>query len=322
VELSTKRLVRRRFLQGTALFGAAGGLWVWRSQSWAARFLRDRITEIGRTVPAAPQRPTPGTWSDQEVTVAWLGHATVLVNFLGFKILTDPAFFSRVGPDWRIGQIGPQRLVACALKPVDLPAIDLVLVSHAHFDHLDTPSLRSVRGKPELITAKATADLIPARNFKQVRELSWGESVTVNAKSGTAQVRAFEVMHWGARWRKDRHRGYNGYVIEREGRRIVFGGDTANSSTFASLRQRQRATLALMPIGAYDPWIRSHCTPEEAVEMANAAGVDYLVPIHHQSFRLSREPFMEPVERITAALAKEPERLALREVGGTFRLKV
>jgi L-ascorbate metabolism protein UlaG (beta-lactamase superfamily) len=76
-----------------------------------------------------------------------------------------------------------------------------------------------------------------------------------------------------------------------------------------------------MPIGAYDPWIHSHCTPEQALAMANAARADYLVPIHHQSFKLSREPISEPIERMRAALAREPERLVVSEVGGTFQLK-
>ena len=304
------------------MLGATSGFWLWRSQTWTARFLRERVAEIGREIPTAAQKPTPDKWSDHDVTVAWLGHSTVFINFYGVKILTDPVFFSRVGPDWRFAQIGPKRLVACALEPKDLPAIDLVIVSHAHFDHLDTPSLCALPGRPALVTAKATADLMPAARFRQVRELRWGESTTIKAKAGVARVNAFEVKHWGARWRKDRHRGYNGYVIEREGKRIIFGGDTADSSTFAALRKPEHRALALMPIGAYDPWIRSHCTPEQAVEMADAARADYIVPLHHQSFKLSNEPFSEPIDRITAALQREPERLALRETGGTFRWRI
>jgi L-ascorbate metabolism protein UlaG (beta-lactamase superfamily) len=276
---------------------------------------------LGCEVPPAPQSPTPSKWSDSDVTLAWLGHATVFINFFGVKILTDPVFFSRVGPDWRFAQIGPQRLAQCALKPGELPAIDLTLVSHAHFDHLDTPSLRAVPGKSALVTAKATADLIPARKFRQIEELRWGQSTTINTRAGDVRVEAFEVKHWGARWRKDRHRGYNGYVIERESKRIIFGGDTANLQTFSALRGRQGAAVACMPIGAYDPWIHSHCTPEQALAMADAARAQYFVPIHHQSFKLSREPLAEPIERLVAALAREPDRLGLREIGGTFRLK-
>jgi len=321
MQKADKRVNRRRFLAVSTVLGATGGLWLWRSHSWAARFLRERIAEVGRTIPATSQRPAPLQWPDDQITVAWLGHATVLINFFGVKIITDPVFFARIGPDWRFAQIGPQRLVRCALYPGDLPAIDLTLVSHAHFDHLDIPSLRAVPGGPALITAKATSDLIPARRFRQVQELRWGESDTLVAKAGPVRVQAFEVNHWGARWQKDRYRGYNGYLIEREGRRIIFGGDTAQAQTFAGLRRPQPVGLAFMPIGAYDPWIHSHCTPEQALAMANAARADYVVPIHHQSFKLSREPISEPIERFSLALAREPERLAVREIGGTFRLK-
>lgn len=119
----------------------------------------------------------------------------------------------------------------------------------------------------------------------------------------------------------DDYRGYNGYVLERNGRRIIFGGDSAFTDSFASLRNRQRYDLAIMSIGAYDPWIRSHATPEEAATMANAAGADHIMPVHHQTFRLSAEPFREPIERFQAALQREPERIALREIGETFRVR-
>jgi L-ascorbate metabolism protein UlaG (beta-lactamase superfamily) len=316
-----RRISRRCFLATSTLLGATGGLWLWQSRSWTARFLRERVAEIGRDVPAAPERPAPGKWSDQNVTVAWLGHSTVLINFFGVNVLTDPVFFSRVGPDLRFAQIGPKRLVHCALSPRELPPVHLVLISHAHFDHLDTRSLRVLPGKPVLVTAKATADLIPARRFSSVQELRWNESTSLLTKAGPLRVAAFEVNHWGARWRRDQYRGYNGYVIEREGKRIIFGGDTAKTQTFAELRQSKPAGLALMPIGAYDPWIHSHCTPEQALAMANAARADYIVPIHHQSFKLSREPFAEPLERLVAATAREPERLAIQQIGGTFQLK-
>ncbi len=129
------------------------------------------------------------------------------------------------------------------------------------------------------------------------------------------------MKHWGARLLRDVSRGYNGYIIERNGRRIIVGGDTAFTDTFAALRQRRPFDLAVMPIGAYDPWIRAHATPEQAVAMANAAGADYIMPVHHQTFRLSAEPFREPIERFEAALQQTPERIALREVGETFRLR-
>ena len=145
----TRPLLNRRTFMTTGAIAAAGGAaWVGVSSSWGARFLRQRFEEIGRDIPPAPNKPNPSSWSDNAVTLAWLGHATVLINFYGLRILTDPALYPRIGVDLGLGTLGPMRLVQCALTPDELPDIDLVLVSHAHFDHLDTSSLGSLRGKP------------------------------------------------------------------------------------------------------------------------------------------------------------------------------
>ena len=116
---------------------------------------------------------------------------------------------------------------------------------------------------------------------------------------------------------RDTWRGYAGFVVEREGRRLLIGGDTADTPLFRNHRRHGPFEAAVMPIGAYDPWIRNHCTPEQAVRMADAAGARLFVPIHHQSFRLSREPVMEPIARADEMLAKERGRLALRAIGET-----
>ena len=278
------------------------------------------MAEVGREVPPASHTPTPGVWPDNAVTLAWLGHATVLINFYGVRVLTDPALFHRIGVHTWVGSIGPLRLTSSALTAPELPDIDLVLVSHAHFDHLDTPSLAALPGLPSVVVAPHTSDLLPRRRYASVRELRWGDSVRIDTPRGDVRVRAIEVKHWGARMRRDTHRGYNGYVLEREGSALLFGGDTAGTPLFASYRRYGPYDAAIMPIGAYDPYIYNHCTPEQAVAMADAAGARLFVPIHHQSFQLSREPFLEPIERTLAALALEPNRLALREIGETARV--
>jgi L-ascorbate metabolism protein UlaG (beta-lactamase superfamily) len=153
-----------------------------------------------------------------------------------------------------------------------------------------------------------------------VIELGWGERKWVDTSASKIDVLAFRVKHWGARKQRDAHRGYNGYLLERNGRRIIFTGDTAMTNGFADLREQGSIDLAIMPIGAYNPWIRSHCTPEQAIEMANAAGAQFIMPVHHQTFRLSFEPLREPIERFEDALRTEPGRVALREIGETFVL--
>ncbi len=287
---------------------------------WYAHLWREWTVESRRRIAPAFAVPTPKTWSDDGVTAAWLGHSTVLIKFFGFVILTDPVLFPRIGIRFPGFTVGPKRLTAPALHVRDLPAIDLVLLSHAHFDHFDTRTLHRLSANADVITAPHTLDLLRWMPFSRKRELRWGEDVMVKRAAGELLVRAFPVKHWGARLRHDYHRGYNGYVLERNGRRIIYAGDTAATDSFAALRSR-RFDLAVMPIGAYDPWVHSHATPEQAIAMADAAGADYIMPVHHQTFRLSAEPFREPIERFEAALERTPERIAVREIGETFRLR-
>jgi L-ascorbate metabolism protein UlaG (beta-lactamase superfamily) len=301
---------------------ALGSAWFGGSSSWGARFVRERLAEMGRDIPPAPHAPNPSSWSDNALTMAWLGHATLLVNLYGVRILVDPTLFPRIGVDAVLGTIGPQRLVHCALTAHELPDIDLVLVSHAHFDHLDTPSLGAVKGRPVAVMAPATSDLLPRRRYSAVHEVRWGETVAVNTPRGDVRVRGIEVKHWGARMRRDTYRGFTGFIVEREGARLLFGGDTALTDAFRAHRAHGPFDAAVMPVGAYDPWIFNHCTPEQAVAMADAANARLFVPVHHQSFRLSNEPFLEPIERTEAALFSERGRLALREIGETALIRV
>lgn len=273
----------------------------------------------GNVLPAA-HTPDPTIWSDNSITLAWLGHATVLINFYGVRVLTDPALFPRIGVDVGLATVGPMRLTACALPAAQLPDIDVVLLSHAHFDHLDTASLGALRGHPVVVSAARTADLVPRRRVVGVYELRWNQAAHLKTGRGDLEVRALEVKHWGARLQNDVYRGWNGYVIRREGRTLLFGGDTAYTRAFKEHRQHGPYEAAIMPIGAYDPWIGNHCTPEQAVSMADAAGARLFVPIHHKTFRLSAEGFNEPIERAEAGLVKERDRLVVRDVGDTAQI--
>jgi len=214
-------------------------------------------------------------------------------------------------------------LTAPALQFQELPNIDLILLSHAHFDHFDLRTLRCFDESTTVITARATSDLLKHTRFRDITELGWGERRSKTTAAGDVNISAFQVNHWGARKQRDTYRGYNGYLLEsRNGgrRRVIFTGDTAMTDSFAELRRRGEIDLAIMPIGAYNPWIRAHCTPEQAIEMANAAGARFILSVHHQTFRLSFEPLREPIERFQAALSNTPKRIALREIGETFVL--
>jgi L-ascorbate metabolism protein UlaG (beta-lactamase superfamily) len=120
--------------------------------------------------------------------------------------------------------------------------------------------------------------------------------------------------------RSDTYRGYNGYTIESGRHRVVFGGDTALTDTFRALKTSRPFHLAIMPVGAYNPWIYNHCTPEQAWRMANEAGAEFLLPVHHQTFRLSREPYLEPIERVHAGAGSHADRVAVHRIGQEFQL--
>lgn len=268
--------------------------------------------ERKRGVLPAPHRPRPETWPVTGLHAAWLGHSTVLLQIDGFRILTDPVFSERAGIGFGPITLGIKRLVMPALDVTAVPSPDLILLSHAHMDHFDIPSLRALESQEtRVVTAARTADLLREKRYRDVDEIAWGETAQV----GDVLVRAFEVNHWGARMRSDTFRGYNGYLIETPRYRVVFAGDTAITDSFHSLRSSRRLDLAIMPIGAYDPWIRMHCNPEQALKMADDAAAERILPVHHQTFELSREPLLEPIGRLSAALGSAPERLALTEIG-------
>jgi L-ascorbate metabolism protein UlaG (beta-lactamase superfamily) len=247
----------------------------------------------------------------------WLGHSTVLLRIGETTILTDPVFSERIGISLGPLTIGMKRLRAPAMDLASIPQPDLILLSHAHFDHFDLPSLRALEGKKTIVvTASKTSYLLRVNRYAAVHELGWGESRQI----GAVRVGAFPVRHWGARMQTDRYRGFNGYTIEVEGYRAIFGGDTAMADTFEDLKSRKRWDLAIMPIGAYDPWIHAHCTPEQALRMGNDAGAEHILPVHHQTFALSREPLLEPISRLQTAVGNDQYRVAVTAIGGEFRV--
>src|SRR5689334_10457778 len=177
-------------MQRRTLLGGAGlvGLGAWAGSAGA------------RKLPAAPHRPDPRAWSDRGLYAAWLGHSTVLLKIDGTTILTDPVLSARVGIDLGLVTLGLRRVVAPALSVADLPKIDLILLSHAHFDHFDMPTLQRLESRgTSVVTAAKTSDLLRVKRYGRVQELGWGESSEV----GPVAVRAFQVKHWGARMRSD-----------------------------------------------------------------------------------------------------------------------
>ena len=262
----------------------------------------------------APQRPTPTLWANDRLSLSWLGHATVLLNFYGTWLLTDPALERRIGIGRGLAKLGPRRLVEPALKPKELPRLDVLLLSHAHMDHTDLGTLRFLPRDIPVVVQPGNQDLV--RRFRTVHELAWGQVAELNG----LRVESTEARHWGARMITDRHRGYGGYLLQKSGRTVLFAGDTAYTDVLTRLGHRTRIDLAILPIGAYDPWIANHASPEQAWAMFQRLRATYVLPVHHSTFRLSREPVDEPVQRFLQAAGTERWRIVGIQIGATWAL--
>ena len=267
----------------------------------------------GLNPPLGPRfKPDLSGWEDHELAACWIGHATVLLRIHGTTILTDPVMSNRIGVGLGLMTGGPRRLVAPALTARELPKIDLILISHAHFDHLDRPTLVRLPKRTPVVTAHQTRDLVLDLGFRKVNELHWGEQLEL---PNGLKLTAREVAHWGARTFYDMHRGFNAYLIESPKRRVLYGGDTAY---FDGFRDVGKVDLAIFGIGAYDPYVAAHATPEQAWDMANHVKAERILPMHHSTFRLSFEPLAEPMERMLTVAGKDADRVCVREVGGTW----
>lgn len=232
------------------------------------------------------------------LAAAWLGHASVFLRIAGLNVLVDPVFSDRIGVSLGPITIGLARLTPAPVAPGDLPPLDLVLISHAHFDHLDKPTLRQLAsGRTTVITARDTGGLIP-RGFREVVELDWGRSLRV----GGVEVAAMQPRHWGRRLGLGRRRGYNSYVLRSGEQGVLVVGDSAFTTAFNGLGELD---LAVMGIGAYDPWIHAHATPEQTWAMFRASGARRLLPVHHSTFPLGDEPPGEPLRRLLAAAGSQ-----------------
>ena len=308
------RLARRAWLGGAGATGMAAAGMVYKA---APSFWKQYSQERKRPVAGAPSTPDWRRWTNRGIYAAWLGHSTVLLRVDGLNIITDPVFSERCGIQVGPLTLGLKRLTAPALRAADLPHIDLLLLSHAHMDHFDIPSVRALESRgTAVITALSTSDLLRVRRYKSVQEIGWGEI----ARVGPVSVKGVEVRHWGARLRTDTYRGYNAYLIEAGRHRVLFGGDTAITDSFRSVKTSKQLDLAIMPIGAYDPWIHAHCNPEQAWRMGSDAGAEHFLPVHHQTFRLSREPLQEPIERFVQAAGRHPDRVITHRIGDEARL--
>ena len=235
--------------------------------------------------------------------ITWIGHSTFLLQVDGLNILTDPIFSERASP---VSFAGPKRTTPPALSVKQLPHIDIVLISHNHYDHLDKASIKALQAHqidnpPSYYVPLGLKAWFTKLSIGRVTELDWwGESSV-----GDATVHAVPVQHWSSRTPFDRNKTlWAGYVISAPTLRTLFVGDSGYSNDFKAISTRLgKVDLALVPIGAYDPrWFMksAHMNPEEALRVVQDVGARRAIGMHWGTFALTDEPMAEPGERAAA----------------------
>jgi L-ascorbate metabolism protein UlaG (beta-lactamase superfamily) len=241
-----------------------------------------------------------------EIAITFVNHATFLIQTGGVAILTDPIWSERASPFRRIG---PKRVRAPGIPFADLPAIDIALISHNHYDHLDIATLARLRRRfaPTVLAAAGDGRHIAPLGFTHVHELDWWEQIRF---SDTLAVTFVPAQHFSARGLFDRQKSlWGGYVIESRGRRIYFGGDSGYSTHFADIGSRLGSPdLAMLGIGAYEPrWFMRpvHMNPAEAVRAHRDLGSRHSIGMHFGTFQLTTEAIDQPLADLKHALAAD-----------------
>ena len=236
--------------------------------------------------------------SPHDLAVIWLGHGSLVSQIHDVTVVVDPVLSERIGMRVRKRTFGLPRVAPAPLPPESLRGSDLVLITHAHFDHLDKPTLERMRSDATTVIVPHRCKRLIPSGFERVVELKPGSCASFK----DLQITAIEPNHWGARSLFDRRRGVNSYLVESGPQRVLFTGDTAKTSVYKGFGT---IDLAVFGIGAYDPWDHMHATPEQAWSMFSALDAKYLLPVHHSTFELSDEPIEEPMQRLRAAAGEE-----------------
>ncbi len=288
------------------------------------RLIKNSRTEESDTVhfQRVDNNPSFPRANRERLTVTWVGHATLLIQIDGMNILTDPIWSERASP---LSFVGPRRLVAPGIDFEELPEIDAVLISHNHYDHLDTETIKKLAAQNDHITFFVPLGLgafLEDLDVYRYEELDWWQSVRLNG----LEFVCTPTQHFSGRtlWDRDQTLWCSWVVMGRK-ERIYFAGDTGYFPGFREIGRRYGPfALAAIPIGAYRPrWFMSpvHVSPVEAVDAFQDLGADYFIPMHWGTFVLADEPLREPPRLLMETVTRRglnPDRFKLLKHGETW----
>lgn len=279
-----------------------GGFWRWTWDNWT----KGVPEQHAERVPVVPVDTAYLRANARDVTVTWIGHATALWQAGGLNILTDPHFGDRASP---VSFAGPRRATRLPVTLAELPRIDMVVISHNHYDHLDIGTLRDLNrqpGGPPLFVVPLGIDLwMERQGIVNVKALDWWDAHLFR----DAKVTLVPVQHWSARTPFDRHETlWGGYVVEAAGFSMFFTGDTGYSPDFKEIGRRFGGVdFAQIAVGCYEPrWFmkQQHVNEEEAVLIHLDVKSKFSLGVHWGGFRLCDDPVEQPMDRLPAALEK------------------
>ncbi len=256
--------------------------------------------------PIAGRHVAPVLVDPEHLGITFVGHSSFMIQMAGKNLLIDPVFATRL--------ILLRRARRPGLRIADLPPIDAILLTHAHMDHLNVPSLRKIIRHarrltgvaPEAIVPQGVGDLVEKLGFRAVTELAWWQSATLDDELAEQQIEITmtPAKHWGARMFSDTHRHFGGYVLQGAGHSVYHSGDTAYFHGFRGIGARLRPQVALLPVGAYfpDSYRAVHTSPEDALQaFLDLRTATTMIPMHFGTFPLGKEPMSEPPVRLLAA---------------------
>jgi len=258
-----------------------------------------------------------------EPTVTWIGHSTALIQISGLNILTDPNFSPSLGFFPSLG-LGRKRFVPLGLKLKDLPRIDVVLISHSHYDHLDKETIRKLSPSVNFLVPKGFKSWFASLGRDRCEELDWGQKTDISGKT----FWFLPLNHWSRRGLTDMNkRLWGSWLIQAGETKILFVGDSGYFAGFKQIGSLFTGiTVAILPMGAYEPrWImkENHMNPEETVQAFQDLNAHILVPIHWGTFKVTDEPMDEPPKRLLKAAESQgisKDKIKILKVGETLKV--